>query len=130
MKPGRELDALIAEKVMGWTRLEHSAPDALVPAGADPSQRINLTFVPRYSTDISSAWEVVEKLGAEGFSLHLKAHRHENPPKGEEHEAFFWSNLVHREAFASTTPHAICLAALKTVPGVSEGSPPTPEGPK
>lgn len=42
--PGRELDELIAEQVMGWVsfRIGH--------------------LIPNYSTDISAAWEVVENI--------------------------------------------------------------------
>lgn len=69
---GRELDALIAEKVMGWTRWDGDAdwdgPDDVTffsvdehylavygPGSEEPSQYI------AFSTDIADAWLVVEK---------------------------------------------------------------------
>lgn len=58
MKPGRELDEIVAEKVMGWKRLSdptydwHSPDDGLLAAG----------MVPFYSTDIAAAWRIVSKL--------------------------------------------------------------------
>lgn len=57
MKPGRELDALIAEKVMRWNR-EHD--ECGLPPGVYGSD--NIQPFPHYSTDISAAWEVVEKI--------------------------------------------------------------------
>lgn len=60
MSAGRELDALVAIKVMGrsvvWPKSQTGAPvfaDAIV----EPQ------YVPRYSTDIAAAWEVVDAVG-------------------------------------------------------------------
>lgn len=68
MEAGRELDALVAEKVMGWTMFSYQM---LGSGGAGefrwipPGRRdhvSNIAPVPRYSTDIAAAWEVVEKV--------------------------------------------------------------------
>lgn len=72
LEAGRELDALVAEKVMGLTL--RGADRCIVPnpgeAGyhvgfhiierADPEHLLG--YVPRYSTEIAAAWRVVEKL--------------------------------------------------------------------
>ncbi len=84
MKPGRELDSLVAAKVMG---IEHPAP---------------------YSTSIEAAWEVVEKLKANGEGIRLIYHYGH------------WNVLFEHEDYcynspAESAPHAICLAALKTM---------------
>jgi hypothetical protein len=77
MKPGPELDALIAEKVIGWKKrgIEWVHPTELnncgqpkrmaysedVVVGAyDPGEYTEKAWSP--STDIAAAWEVVEKL--------------------------------------------------------------------
>lgn len=111
MKPGRELDALIAEKVFGAVRTQEKFQGYVpipgdpvyysevykYPTGVnylidDPKNRHGMMGgVPHYSTDISAAWEVVEKLNKQ-YSFHLNT-------KGS----------------ADTAPHAICLAALKAV---------------
>jgi hypothetical protein len=55
MKPGRELDALVAEKVMGWTKEE-------LLLNSSPSFRAAYqNGAPFYSTSIEDAWQVVEK---------------------------------------------------------------------
>lgn len=102
MKPGRELDALIAEKVMGFdpnstdslrTLLYHSYPGGHFPC---------------YSTNIACAWEVVEKMSPRDDKFEISKY------KNGLYEATFryfeaeWSE-------AETAPHAICLAALKAV---------------
>lgn len=97
----RELDALVAEKVMGkkWS-------------GA----RWGRGALPHYSTDIAAAWQVVEKLQADGFALLLDGNLHEQWTaaftKGEP------DGTGNEFRTASTAPMAISLAALATV-GVS-----------
>jgi hypothetical protein len=59
MKAGRELDALIAERVMGWKVF------ACEPGyGRPPNKLISLVLdmIPDYSTKIQAAWLVCEKL--------------------------------------------------------------------
>jgi len=92
MKPGRELDTLVAEKVMG---LNHDKLDG---------------YPAYYSTDIAAAWEVVEKLIPDCF-LTLQwiegwevSHFEPGPYGGHMH-------LAHGDS----APHAICLAALKAL---------------
>ena len=70
MDAGRELDKLVAEKLMGWTEIEEDEPD---PAkrnswnssyiGIAPSSEI-FWSITCYSTEIEAAWLVVEKLRA------------------------------------------------------------------
>lgn len=83
MKPGRELDALIAEKIMGWSncqKCEYATwlPDKTIIShgeqwrGNPPSNgiieqlsdEINPRWYPikNYSTDIHAAFEIVDKL--------------------------------------------------------------------
>lgn len=126
MKPGREADAIVAEKVMGhtvewgktWTLDDWSSTDNCteehgpgIPRGqgmhiANPPRE----SVPEYSTDIAAAWEVVEKVEATGRWLWLS-----RGPGGwiaafsaAENQAV----PLHAKASASTAPLAICLAAL------------------
>ena len=113
MKPGRELDALIAEKVFGiyvhdlgqmFRFVDDYKKGDIATAESCP--------VPAYSTDIAAAWEVVEKLGAASF--HLQKH-----PSAEGWEASFGigfsgdERFAYFRAIAPTAPHAICLVALK-----------------
>jgi hypothetical protein len=69
MEPGRELDALVAEKVMGWTVFRSETPnhydllDEEYAHGFPPGEDINsVPFeIEEYTTDISPAWKVLEK---------------------------------------------------------------------
>lgn len=115
MEAGRELDALVAEKVMGW----EPGPGGihLFPPKDEPNRKrftrwngeARVTEIPHYSTDIAAAWEVVEKLGHK-FQMFLNT-------RGKWTEADFvhWPDNLkgYVAASADTAPLAICLAALK-----------------
>ena len=123
MEPGRELDALIAEKVMGWRRVNDEDPyfwpskemcDRLKEQYPDV---IGYDYFPAplFSTDTAAAWEVVE-------------HMINTPgPDGD-----YWDVILditsmkticvmgeladyRVQAESKSTPHAICLVALKAV---------------
>ena len=123
MEAGRELDALIAEMVMGLTRHDESymvdgAGKVLRFVWRDGGGACVYSgdmFLPHYSTNIADAWEVVRKMGmvliensGEAFgqpdewNVQFVGHDSE----GEPH----WVS-----ASASTCELAICLAALKAV---------------
>jgi hypothetical protein len=110
--PGRDLDVLVATKVMGWVRLD----DGVDPHTSEPFERwrrsdgSKYSGIPSYSTSIEAAWEVVEK-------LHLSLVWND-----EGWEVYTEDQVVDHElehgGFAArerSAPHAICLAALKAV---------------
>jgi len=117
---GRELDALVAEKVMGWVEVTkqpianafgQKVMDDFVgkPTPAAPQP----TLVPRYSTMIQEAWKVADKLRGDTQFVAVISGK---GPQGVQP----WICKVNREgAFleerADTAAHAICLAALKGV---------------
>ena len=105
IEAGRELDALIAEKVMGLTLgpAPMSANFEITCVKLGDHKWRNISY---YSTDIGAAWEVVENLGESNFAL----------ARGQEHwtAGFSTTNGMAGEN-ADTAPEAICLAALKTV---------------
>lgn len=109
MPAGREMDALVAEKVMGWTPSLSS--QGIMWLNKDGEyERGEHTFHP--STDIAAAWEVVERLEAIGVLL-WKLGREDHMPN--------WYVSVGRNfqpgvsAEERTAPLAICRAALKAV---------------
>lgn len=78
MKPGRELDALVAEKVMGWRKKTFPGGGGGYTAWVDENGKAlklisNFTMIEacrrcdyfRPSIDIAAAWEVVEKMAQE-----------------------------------------------------------------
>lgn len=102
VKPGPELDALIAKKVMGWT-LGKSDDHYYLMDGRHIDRRVGTGWSP--STNITHAFEVVEKVGPQ-FEIIYQ-------PNGRWLARF--GNTIQAEA--DTAPHAICLAALKAVGG-------------
>jgi hypothetical protein len=109
LQPGRELDALVAERVMGYPgdgNVWHVTGDY---ARADD--------IPHYSTDIAAAWEAAETL--------LESHELEMAKltDGRYFAQFIGGpapdgfHPMHK-AIGDSAAHAICLAALKAV-GVS-----------
>ena len=143
MIAGRDLDAQVAEKVMGWQRMSWKAYHDLERAAGRiredwEDERPTLTYSWHDqsgamteqaedmdeengwhpSEDIAAAWEVVEKLhaqGMRGMALHTEddgwRFTIQHPTKGScGHD--HWEN---NEGIADTAPLAICLAALKAV---------------
>jgi hypothetical protein len=105
VKPGPELDALVAEKVMGWIHLEaHPASCAPEVWILDDEHGTEARKAAEWSpsTDIADAWEVVEVM--------------------RKKDGVFIANMGRRWTvrftdysmwFADDLPLAICLAALK-----------------
>jgi hypothetical protein len=114
---GRELDALIAEKVMGWKRMNNSTllADEVLEFGPlygwvwlDGDRLITNQGNWRPSERIQDAWQVVEKLAHRQFLL-------DRDYAGTGFVAEFVKAGIGAQARADTAPLAICLAALKAV---------------
>jgi len=104
MKPSRQLDALIAKKVMGWKIVECNG--VLICTAKEFKGHV----LPPFSEDISASCMIVDKLSKYSFELH-RQERYKEP-----WTAIFWDdkgNKIFNKA--RTAPHAICLAALKAV---------------
>lgn len=148
MKAGRELDALVAEKVMGlpitdFTKTArqpyyswggkynniHYAPnnEPYVVTGVEKAGCPHVRRIDDYSTSISDAWQVVEKLVKEGDEHPVNLHKglpafgdHATPFEVYKNYAGYpgWTCYFHDYevcVHADTAPLAICLAALKAV---------------
>jgi len=128
LEAGRELDALIAEKVMGWTwcvqphghisrpgkysytrwlcepdRYQSAKPkwDKWDGKTEMPISGLNGEYmhVPEYSSDIAAAWEVVEKMRELQFN-HIDIRFH-----GGRWGVVGYYNLSNNEDFRETTWH-------------------------
>lgn len=116
MNAGRELDALVAEKVMGFSPVEWSGQpgDMALVYGDQETGGI----VPRYSTNVGAAWQVVEKMSALSWRATV-CWAPADAWNAEERAVVTYSggetNQDDIEAIAPTVPLAICLAALKVV---------------
>ena len=114
MKPGRELDALVAEKVMGWRRVSEGEPyfwptqkmiDRIKELHPDVLA-VDYFPAPLFSADIAAAWQIVEK--ADWWQM-------ESVETGEVWVILAINESYSYDATANAAPHAICLAALKAV---------------
>lgn len=112
LKPGRELDALVAEKVMKWHKFVQKGM-YWEPCGVCGEREIHgdLHAMRDYSTSIEAAWEVLNKFPR--WTL-------ERNGKGK------YICLIPAERIflyvSSTAPMAICLAALNASGHVFEES--------
>jgi hypothetical protein len=118
MPAGREMDALIAEKLMGYVNGRKCY------RYADNSGDWWTTHIPHYSTDIEAAWEVLEKMradcsgGGEPDYIMLNCYKELEP---HWYCAKIWAHhdgdIPEVEATAETAPLAICRAALLAICG-------------
>lgn len=126
MKPGRELDALIAEKVMGWRPIIRSEWPCIALANT-PDNEKEIAFlraadlrgqyedIPNYSTDIAEAWEIIKKLiEYNPFWEEKNCLYFQLSPTNPAGWMCNFGDSRHIE-YGDTAPHAICLAALKAV---------------
>lgn len=112
MKPGRELDALVAEKVMGWVRPAMDSPYIV-----DDPIHGKLAYlsgeIPHYSADIAAAWEIIEKLRG-GYHVTLESFgSHWRCDISVITASVASGTKGNGQGRADTAPMAICLAALK-----------------
>jgi hypothetical protein len=117
MDAGRELDALVAEKVMGWK--PHFRNTAFYVKAEDEGKVMDhhcmLISEWHPSTDIAAAWRVVEHMidhNPFGHGWWEMAYRPHDTNRGA--TVNFVGDPRYVE-YASTVPLAICLAALKAV---------------
>lgn len=106
MKPGPEMDVLVAEKVMGWRRVP-SRPGRWTVPGAPPEANYP-SAVPPFSTSPLDAFEVVEKLRGEGLRPIIM------PDWGRQWQVVIYrgARLIEQGPFCDTMPEAVCKAAL------------------
>lgn len=133
LKPGRELDALVAERVMGWKLLpdtayghsEQAAMDANKMAWFDNNNDYiagELDYDHQFSTDIAAAWQVVEKLREDDWWWSA-SYRTTTVEEIKESRPGYWVTFRcvrggvrgDRHGNSSQLSHAICIAALKAV---------------
>ena len=113
MDAGRELDVLVAEKVMGWIE-RNDGIGWLKDVGGGEFEIASYYFVP--SIDIARAFEVVERMRGLGYDMTIET---DNRREKQWWCAFYEVNAEEILWFADaeTAPLAICKAALKALEG-------------
>lgn len=139
MKAGRELDALVAEKVMGHRVTEEPFDGGQGITGTslfEHTEPGDYKALPHYSTDIAAAWDVAVKmdLGVAPVEVYI-GEGEPGGPRRTVYAAFvlggaltisdddlldgnprLWLGEIDGPwTVADTAPLAICLAALKAV---------------
>lgn len=110
MDAGRELDLLIAEKVL---KIIPSLEEAKTQKEYENRRNIS---VPSYSTDISDAWEVVKKLAEDDRSFQINFDESDREVRVHFKSQSELEYGYHAEKGGlKYLPHAICLAALKAI---------------
>lgn len=123
MKAGRELDALVAEKVMGWRKIDRikagwGKGPQVWDTGEDPEQEHSSPTYQNFrpSESIKDAWVVVEQMEANKWEF-CAVGRSSNGRGAWFCEFGKQFQLSNSEviAYADTAPLAICLASLKAM---------------
>jgi hypothetical protein len=122
VKPGRELDALVAEKVFG---IDVNAETDEVDWDDGPNfpnfykQKVRIA---PYSTDIAAAWEVVERLMQMENKIDVEQSEYSGSITGKKQREWKcrlnWGGWIGKQQIISwgeSAPHSICLSALKLV---------------
>jgi hypothetical protein len=126
LQPGRELDALVAERFFGARWMMHPLSSKgceylidgekfrtpYLGMRISTGEFVEFSALPRYSTDMGAAWAIVEKLQSLGFYVSIS-----KPPDMVTWDVRGWIDENYTRRFighAETAPHAICLAALDT----------------
>ena len=128
MNAGRELDALVAEKVMEqsvtWFGLGEDKSlmfSDTIDRNEERRRRGEMLWgypgggdVPEYSTNMTAAWEVVDRMRADAWFVDLEDSS--SLTYGPWWCQFARSRYTAKgESTGQTAPHAICLAALKAL---------------
>ncbi len=101
IKPGPELDRLVAEKIMGWRyEIDSGVHLYMYDNGAC---RLVSDWSP--STDMLNAWEVVKKADLLISNCMIRL----------ENGVLIGNCEVGDGVFGESAPHAICLAALESI---------------
>lgn len=124
MPAGREMDALIAEKVMGWKKIGKIHPDLkcdligenphyFYPPDGEFDKWMDL--VPHYSTDANDMLLVSDNLKSRGFNARIEI-------QSGAHVTIWKTDMTEYgpepiNAKADSIPLAICRAALLAVTG-------------
>lgn len=112
----RKLDAEVAEKVMGWTKIVYDPKVPDMPMGMDP-ERNSPRVIPGFSSEVDNAWAVVEAMRGKGcttIEIELRGDKWTamiGPPA----ESKGGSGTPVGFAVADTMPLAVCRAALSAL---------------
>jgi hypothetical protein len=114
MKPGRELDAIVSQKIFGWQITPSLRESSNYNRGIHPYTE-KVTYFPSPSTTIADAWEVVEELQRKHPMFTFNIQRRDYTKS-----VLVWidwrqghnENIPNLYVEADTLPEAVCKIAL------------------
>ena len=126
LKPGRELDALLAEKVIGLDPKWFNVSQSYYEAASDGPR------LKPYSTDISAAWRLLECFERDpeffddrNYQIMFKRYSPCNVVCSfylqKSLDEYRSDQMIHFEAEGENAPHALCLVALEAAPFIGRG---------
>ncbi len=121
MEAGLEMDALIAEKVLGFTNVRILMAGSEGRRGKygvhcfDCVMHGDEEVCDGYSTDIAAAWNLVEKMKADNPRFCLMWDSDYDWWRCGELENHYGDECWHQDGYSESAPLAICRAALKTL---------------
>lgn len=105
LRPGLELDAVIAEKVMGIPKVTEFYDASIY---GTPAKHLP----PKYSSEAGAAWEVILMLESKGFDMRLEIKSKQVIIYPDKENHMSKNSLT---ISGETIQHAICLAALQAL---------------
>ncbi len=117
IKAGKELNTLIAERIMGLSRIvNHVGTYTMLDADKKPinsADKLEWLPYPDYSNEISEAWKVVEHLNLLWFQIGRES------VCGVYHDVIAYGHHDMRDkihvSVEGSAAYAICIAALKYI---------------
>jgi hypothetical protein len=106
------MDALVAEKVMGWTKEKTDINDWFEPFSRLWKPEDHDTVLPPYSVSIAAAWKVVQEMSAKNFWAYMNIFSSYCTVTFTGAQS---PNEYNAEASTYELPLAICRAALRAV---------------
>ena len=113
----REIDCLIAENIMGYTKVHAEKHYTCMCNGGWLKEDLYGTIgllrelIPYYSTDVSAAWQIVEHFQGEPYEYFMELSKTPSIPY-KNGTAHWHIELGAKHSFADTAPLAICRVAL------------------
>lgn len=101
----REIDLLVAEKVMGWIP-QREMQGKILYVLQDGTQ---IAFDWKPTTNIADAWQVVEKLRKDSYGFEIE------DGFDKKYQCCFYGSARSYTCEAETATLAICLSALKSM---------------
>ena len=115
LKAGRELDALVAERLGHGLRWPSATESGDVDRWVVFEHTKLRRPLPHYSSEVAAAWEVREHVSALGLGEMLIRRTFDNKWNAYQATGCADPDFGDWWVIGDTAPHAICLAALKAV---------------